>query len=79
LRGIDEQRADVFEGYQDACGGPRVPRELLPVRSTTVEIVLLDQERQPVRGEAFLITVPDSRVKTGTLDKVGFKPPKLGA
>ena len=39
---------------------------------TWIEIELVDEEDNPVPGEKYKITLPDGRVKTGTLDENGF-------
>lgn len=50
---------------------PRRPQPRPPVK-TFIEIVLLDDDRNPVPGEAFELTLPDGDVRQGTLDQAGF-------
>jgi type VI secretion system secreted protein VgrG len=37
-----------------------------------IEIVLVDEENQPVSGQAYKITLPDGSVESGTLDENGL-------
>jgi len=37
-----------------------------------IEIELVDEEGQPMAGEAYEVTVPDGSVQTGSLDDKGF-------
>lgn len=41
-------------------------------KKSWIEIVLVDEEDNPVPGEKYEITLPDKTVKKGTLDENGF-------
>ena len=41
-------------------------------KKSWIEIVLVDEEDDPVPGERYEITLPDKTVKKGTLDQNGF-------
>jgi hypothetical protein len=43
-----------------------------PVQTTWIEIVLVDEQNNPVPGESYAITLPDNSVASGTLDEKGF-------
>jgi type VI secretion system secreted protein VgrG len=43
-----------------------------PLKKSWIEIKLIDEEKNPVPGEPYSITLPDSTVASGTLDNKGF-------
>jgi hypothetical protein len=43
-----------------------------PPKTSWIEIVLVDEENNPVPGEPYSITLPDNTVASGTLDEKGF-------
>ena len=43
-----------------------------PQNPSWIEIVLLDEESNPVAGETYRVTLPDESVAEGTLDGNGF-------
>ena len=43
-----------------------------PAKTSWIEIVLLDEDNNPVPGERYRVTLPDNTVADGTLDQNGF-------
>jgi type VI secretion system secreted protein VgrG len=43
-----------------------------PAKKSWIEIKLVDEEKNPVPGEPYSITLPDATVASGTLDDKGF-------
>jgi type VI secretion system secreted protein VgrG len=41
-------------------------------KKTWIEIVLVDEQNDPIPGEPYSITLPDNTVASGTLDEKGF-------
>ena len=63
----------VLPGQAAPIQPPTLPqRPPPPVLKTFIEIVLLDQDGNPVAGEVFQLTLPDGRVQNGNLDRAGF-------
>jgi hypothetical protein len=50
---------------------PETPEEKR-IQTSWIEIVLLDNNNQPVAGETYKCVMPDNKVKVGTLDSKGF-------
>jgi hypothetical protein len=50
---------------------PETPEDIL-IKKSWIEIVLVDNNDQPVAGETYKCVLPDNRVKIGTLDAKGF-------
>jgi hypothetical protein len=58
---------------------PRVDRQFIQPAETNpagkthwLEIVLLDEDKQPVAGAAYSVTLPDGGIQEGKLDKKGY-------
>jgi hypothetical protein len=50
---------------------PETPEEK-EIKKSWIEIVLVDEENNPVPGETYKVVLPDNKVKVGTLDAKGF-------
>jgi type VI secretion system secreted protein VgrG len=48
------------------------PYKSNPAKKSWIEIKLVDEEKNPVPGEPYSITLPDATVASGTLDDKGF-------
>jgi len=66
---IQQQSEVPFKPLQASSGLGNEPDE---EEKNWIEIELLDEEDNPVPGEKYKITLPDGKVKTGTLDQNGF-------
>jgi type VI secretion system secreted protein VgrG len=51
---------------------PPEPTQQQPVKTTWIEILLVDAHNKPVPGETYKCVMPDNKVKVGTLDAKGF-------
>jgi uncharacterized protein (DUF2345 family) len=63
-----------FEGAGDSvvlCGGSPPPAVVSQDKTHWIEISMVDQEGNPVAGEAYRVTVPGGAVITGTLNSRG--------
>ncbi len=50
---------------------PQTPEEK-ETHTSWIEIVLIDEDNNPVPGEPYKVVTPDNKVKSGTLDAKGF-------
>ncbi len=50
---------------------PQTPEEMAKKKSW-IEIVLVGEDKKPIPGEPYQITLPDGTVAEGTLDEKGF-------
>lgn len=53
------------------CGGSAPPAVVSPDKTHWIEIAMVDQEGNPVAGEAYKVTVPGGAIITGTLNEKG--------
>jgi len=63
-----------FDGAGDSvvpCGCSPPPAVVSPDKTHWIEIAMVDQEGNPVTGEAYRVTVPGGAVITGTLNDKG--------
>jgi len=70
-----EQRKTETGKYGSTPAQPHKPPETDEEREekqSWIEIELVDEEDQPVPGEAYCIELPDGTVAEGTLDEKGF-------
>ena len=51
---------------------PPETEEEKKVKTSWIEIELVDEEGQPIPGEAYAVTLPDQSLAEGTLDEKGF-------
>lgn len=58
---------------QSGGNGAQSPASaILPCQKCWIEVELLDEDSQPVAGEAYWIKLPDGNVREGKLDKNGL-------
>jgi type VI secretion system secreted protein VgrG len=65
-------KAKASKAEQQRAEIPFKPSSFEQEEKSWVEIELMDEADNPVAGEKYKITLPDGRVKTGTLDQNGF-------
>jgi type VI secretion system secreted protein VgrG len=82
---LAKEASDAVAGGVDQTGGggatkaassqdsvPVKPYKYNPAKKSWIEIVMVDEDNNPVTGEAYSITLPDASVAFGTLDDKGF-------
>ena len=70
---IKAEQTKKKEGkYGAAPVKPHKPTEDEKEEKSWIEIELVDEEKNPVPGEKYKITLPDGKVAQGTLDIEGF-------
>jgi type VI secretion system secreted protein VgrG len=62
-------KAGTLDSVQVAPAKPYKPD---PLKKSWIEIKLIDEKKNPVPGEPYSVTLPDSTVASGTLDDKGF-------
>jgi type VI secretion system secreted protein VgrG len=62
---LTEQKVKPFKPREQPESGEEV-------KTTWIEIELVDMDDKPIPGEPYRITMPDGSVHTGTLDDKGF-------
>jgi type VI secretion system secreted protein VgrG len=71
--GVDQSQATAITSKAGTYDSVQVkPYKKNPDKKSWIEIKLVDEQGNPVPGEPYSVTLPDSSVASGTLDEKGF-------
>jgi type VI secretion system secreted protein VgrG len=70
---VDQAEADAAKTKAGSYDSVKVkPYKKDPAKKSWIEIKLVDEKNNPVPGEPYSVTLPDSTIASGTLDEKGF-------
>jgi type VI secretion system secreted protein VgrG len=71
--GVDQTQANPATTKAGTYDSSQVkPYKKDPLKKSWIEIKLVDEQNNPVPGEPYSVTLPDTTVASGTLDGKGF-------